>query len=186
MQRRWSGFSVSLLVAAAAFLMPLAIWTKLTAASVPKPPQYPAPGRQVLAEYSGVSASVLHSIYWHGLFDFGDRISDANVVLIGSSHTQFGLSARQMSQELSRIAGHPVRVYNLGLGCSEGLNFAAQLLQRLGLEERVIIGDIYNYSHFPSNCADEAKKYDIWSSYVRQQAASRKASRLLQTSLSRE
>jgi hypothetical protein len=74
--------------------------------------------RQFVAEYGGVGAYVGHLLYYWGLFGMRDRIRQADIVLLGSSHTQFGLSARQLSEILSRESGRPIKAFNLGLGCS--------------------------------------------------------------------
>jgi hypothetical protein len=132
-------------------LVPCVLWSRIEAARLPPKPDFPLPGRAFVAEYGGQAAYVAHLLYWWGLFGFGERIRQADVVMVGSSHMQFGLSARQLSADLSRDAGRPIRVFNAGLGCDTPLGFDSSLLDRLDIRDRAIVADTFAYDYDPYN-----------------------------------
>lgn len=137
----------------ALLLVPCVVWSRIEAERLAPKPDFPLPGRAFVAEYGGQAAYVAHLLYWWGLFGFGERIRRADVVLVGSSHMQFGLSARQLSADLSRAAGRPIRAFNAGLGCDTPLGFDAALLDRLGIRDRAIVADTFAYDYDPYNAA---------------------------------
>ncbi len=143
--RFWRAF----LGVTAILLVPLVLWSRIGAADLPAKPEFPVPGKRFVAEYAGQGAYIAHLAYWWGLFGFGDRIRQADIVLIGSSHTQFGLSARQLSADLSQRAGRPIRVFNAGLGCDTPLGFDASLLDRLDIRNRLVVADGFAYGFDP-------------------------------------
>jgi len=57
-------------------------------------------------------------LFHTGILGFGARIQQADLLLFGTSHVQFGLSAGQLGQKLSVAEGHPVKVFNLALASS--------------------------------------------------------------------
>jgi hypothetical protein len=142
-------FWQSFIAAAVLVLAPLVLWSRLDAAHIPAKPDFPIPGQRFVAEYGGQGAYLAHLAYWWNLFGMGDRIRHADLVLLGSSHTQFGLSARQLGDALSRDLGRPVRVFNAGLGCDTPLGFDASLIERLGLRDRTVIADSFAYDPDP-------------------------------------
>lgn len=144
-----ASFWRSFIGAAAILILPLAIGSRIGAAHLPPKPAFPIPGERFVAEYAGQGAYTAHLVYWWDLFGFGNRIREADILLIGSSHTQFGLSARQLSSELSQQAGRPIRVFNAGLGCDTSLSFDAALLERLGISDRRVIADGFAYRFDP-------------------------------------
>ncbi|HUJ03777.1 MAG TPA: hypothetical protein VLW75_09085 [Rhizomicrobium sp.] len=109
----------------------------------------PIPGRRFVAEYGGQGAYIAHLVYWWNLFGIGDRLRHADLVLLGSSHTQFGLSAQQLSDDLSRKLGRPVNVFNAGLGCDTPIGFDASLIERLGIRDRLVVADSFAYEPDP-------------------------------------
>ena len=127
-------------------LLPLIVVARLSS-DQSKPP-YPVPGRQFVAEYAGVGANVAHMLYYWGLFGEGRQIRNADVLLIGSSHMQFGLSARELSTALSMRASRTIRVFNLGLGCGTDLDFDAALLDHINVHDKIVVADTFGYHHF--------------------------------------
>ena len=79
----------------------------------------------------------------YGIFGVGERLRRADVVIVGSSHPQVGLSAAQLSQELSTVRGKPVGVYNAGLGYGEGIEFTEHIMEGNRLENKVLIYDLF-------------------------------------------
>ncbi|HEV8016448.1 MAG TPA: hypothetical protein VGP48_13000 [Stellaceae bacterium] len=143
----WGAFAAS----AAGLLVPAVMWARLVTPELPPKPAFPVPGREFVAEYGGQAAYIAHIAYWWGLFGIGTRLRDADVLLLGSSHVQLGLSARQMSDALSQASGRPVRVFNAGLGCDTPLAYDAALLDHLGLRDRVVVVDAFANDYDPYN-----------------------------------
>jgi hypothetical protein len=148
-----SGFWASFGLIAVVIFAPMILATRIDSARLPPKPDFPIPGRRFVAEYGGQGANVAHLVYWWGLFGSENRIRRADVLLLGSSHTQFGLSARQLSEDFSRDAGRPIRVFNVGLGCDTPLSFDASLLDHLDIRNRTVIADTFAYSYDPYNYA---------------------------------
>ncbi|HKT17684.1 MAG TPA: hypothetical protein VJR47_06560 [Stellaceae bacterium] len=139
----------SFLAIAAILAFPLILWSRVNASHLPPKPALPIPGQRFVAEYGGQGAYIAHLVYWWNLFGIGDRLRHADLVLLGSSHTQFGLSARQLSDDLSHELGRPVAAFNAGLGCDTPLRFDASLIERLGIRDRVVVADSFAYEPDP-------------------------------------
>ena len=54
--------------------------------------------------------TTMHYIYHLGLFGMRERLQKSDILLLGSSHVEYDLSAAQLSQKLSNFSGHPVTV----------------------------------------------------------------------------
>src|SRR5580704_10459864 len=156
---------LSLGILAPALIAGLVVWTKVALEASAKP-TYPVPGRNFVAEYGVVSADAAHIVYYWGLFGVAHRIRQAQLLLLGSSHMQFGLSARQLSDTLSRTAGRPVTAFNLGVGCGESALLGVRVLQRLGTQDRMTIADIYNTDSL-SPCGDAAVNAHAFDAYFK-------------------
>ncbi|HLI22042.1 MAG TPA: hypothetical protein VKV32_13035 [Stellaceae bacterium] len=154
-------FWLASVVMTALLLIPFFVWSRIEASRLPPKPAFPLPGHAFVAEYGGQASYVAHLLYWWGLFGFGERIRSADVVMLGSSHMQFGLSARQLSATLSAAAGRPLRVFNAGLGCDTPLGFDAALLDRQGVRDRAIIADTFAYDYDPYNAECFSELDDI-------------------------
>jgi hypothetical protein len=146
MRRFSTAFFLAFGAALGVALLPLIVMARLST-DPPKPP-YPLPGRQFVAEYAGAGANVAHMLYFWGLFGHSRQIRNADVLLIGSSHMQFGLSARELSAALSLRAGRKINVFNLGLGCSTDLDFDATLLDHINVHDKIVVADASAYHHF--------------------------------------
>jgi hypothetical protein len=142
-------FWVSFALAAAILLGALAMASRIDSADLPPKPAFPVPGKLFVAGYEGQEANVAELAYWWNLFGIASAIRRADVVLLGSSHMQFGLSARQLSADFSRQAGRPIRVFNAGLGCDTPLSVDASLLEHLDIRDRVVIADGFAYEFDP-------------------------------------
>jgi hypothetical protein len=143
----WRSFAASALL----LLLPAVLWARLAAPTLPPKPAFPVPGREFVAEYGGQAAYIAHIAYRWGLFGIGNRIRDADIVLLGSSHVQLGLSARQLSEALSQAAGRPIRVFNAGLGCDTPFAYDAALLDQLGVRDRMVVIDGFADDYDPYN-----------------------------------
>ena len=86
----------------------------------------PAFRARCLSAYAvGHSAGHTDHYFFHfGLFGVGDRIKNADVLIVGSSHAIFGLSAERIAAALSERWGRPVTVFNMALGFGEGIGFS--------------------------------------------------------------
>jgi hypothetical protein len=84
-----------------------------------------------------------HYLYWFGLFGFGEKLRHSDLILIGTSHVWFGLSASLLSEKLSAAEGRPVHVMNMGLGyADEAFQFRA--LRHNHINGKTIILDLYS------------------------------------------
>jgi hypothetical protein len=144
----------------------LAVWGRAGSAGFSAKPAYPVPGREFVAEYGGVGAYGAQMMYYWGLFGMADTIRHAQLLLVGSSHTQFGLSARQLSETLSAEAGRPVGAFNLGMGCGESALFGAGILKRLGVQGKAVVADLYN-ADIQSSCGETAAHADPVEAYFK-------------------
>jgi hypothetical protein len=156
-----SFFFATLALGIILLFVPLIVVTRVHSAQLPAKPPFPIPGKAFVAEYSGVGADAAHLIYYWDLFGIDNQVRKAKVLLLGSSHMQFGLSAGEMSGGLSTEAKQRVPVFNLGLGCAETLTFDSDLLARLGIKKKTLIADadVYLADHLTA-CSIETENSD--------------------------
>ncbi len=67
----------------------------------------------------------------------------SDVVLLGTSHVELGLSASILSAELSHEAGHPIHVFNLGIPFGDSIPFIEQCLTYNHIQNKPVIVDLY-------------------------------------------
>jgi len=89
-----------------------------------------------------IRGMVDHCLYRFGLFGIAHRIEASDILIAGSSHPLFGLSAGLLSEKLSQDAGHPVHVFNASLGYGESA-FTARYLLRNHVHDKWVILDLY-------------------------------------------
>ena len=80
---------------AVAFLA-LHLWWNHCKVGLPDRPPFPGVGDSYISEYNNLG-SASHYLYQFGLFGMGDRIRQSDVLLLGSSHMEYGISAAQLS-----------------------------------------------------------------------------------------
>ena len=128
----------------------------------PKPP-IRVWGPTYLSAYVGL---LDHYLFKFGLFGFGDRIRNAEVLILGSSHAEFGLSAETISAALSARRGRPVAAINLGVA-SDGMGFAREILEANKAQGQTLIVDLYaNNQGGLLGAAQKALQTDILGAYV--------------------
>ena len=118
------------------------LWWRTHLAGMPSRPPFPARRDAYVAAY-GDSGYTVHYLYRFGLFGLGDRIRHSAVLLFGPSHVELGLSAAQLSADLSAKEGHPVRVYNLGIGYGDSLPFDREILAANNVRGKAAVIDLY-------------------------------------------
>ena len=102
----------------------------------PARPAMPVPGRQyVSATRDGQTDQ---SLFYFNMLGFGDRIRDADALVIGSSHAEFGIGAAQLA-----AGTHNKRPFNMAMGGGEGLSFAATLIGKYGPHPSIIALDTF-------------------------------------------
>jgi hypothetical protein len=89
-------------VVSSAILVAIAVFTSR---ENPPKPAMPIWGHAYLSGY--VAGDLDHYLFRFGLFGFGDRIRKADVLILGSSHAMFGISAETISATLSERWGRP-------------------------------------------------------------------------------
>jgi hypothetical protein len=100
-------------------------------------------GDTYLSEY-GSHGSPAHYIYRFGLFGLRDRLQASDLLFLGSSHVEYGVSAAQASSELTRVTGQPVRAYNLAVGFGEGIGFATEVIAANDLRDKTVVLDLFS------------------------------------------
>ncbi len=104
-------------------LMALLLGTAIQAFSVERigppaeRPRIPVPGQTYISATRDGQTD--QSLFYFNLFGFGDRIRKADVLVLGSSHAEFGIEAAKLGE----------RGFNMALG-GESLAFAAVLLRK--------------------------------------------------------
>ncbi|HEY8966619.1 MAG TPA: hypothetical protein VIM58_09255, partial [Candidatus Methylacidiphilales bacterium] len=114
----------------------------------PRPP-FPGLGREFVDLY-GSLGDTSHYLFRFGFGGMRERIERSDVLLVGSSHVAFGLSAEQLSRSLSERKGRPIRVYNMGTQQGEGSRFAAEALARGGIGGKAVVLDLFHFELFPA------------------------------------
>jgi len=68
----------------------------------------------------------------------------SDLLLLGSSHVEFGVSAAKLSSDLSQWKGRPIHVYNLGSGFGDGVGFAREIISSNDLRDKSVILDLFS------------------------------------------
>ncbi len=114
----------ALLPTAVVFLLWLHLIWKHDYLKLSPPVRPPVWGKSYVAIYdlSDDHSNVDYYLFYTGIFGFGQRIKQADLLLFGTSHVQFGLSAQQLAQKLSAADGRPVKVFNAAvIGSSQDM-----------------------------------------------------------------
>jgi hypothetical protein len=72
----------------------------------------------------------------HGVSDISDDVRRADVLVLGSSKTLFGISARTLNERFEKDG---LRFFNLGIGGGEGARGAAQIITMLDLRHKILL-----------------------------------------------
>ncbi|SDU04273.1 hypothetical protein SAMN05444156_1624 [Verrucomicrobium sp. GAS474] len=117
-------------------------------ALTPLPP-LPVPGQAYVSEYAGGASrhSAAFYLLHSGLLGFGKKIDAADLLLVGTSHPAFGLSARELGQELSASAGAPVRCFNASM-TGDDVSFNRNFLDSHAAGKTVIL-DLFGWNIHP-------------------------------------
>jgi hypothetical protein len=134
----WPAFLVSLTVLLLVFHL---LW-KPVGQKLPARCKFPFPEQGFLWNYEK-SGTPAQAVYYFGMFGTGRAIEESDVLLAGSSHMTYGISAELLSKALSEKQGRPVRVFNMGLP-SEQLGFISVLLKRHHAFQTPLIVDMYS------------------------------------------
>jgi len=100
-------------------------------------------GASFLSDY-GSHGSTAHYLFRFGLFGMRDRLLKSDLLFLGSSHVEFGVSAARLTSELSRRKGRPVRAYNLGSGFGDGIGFAREVIAANDLRDKTVVLDLFS------------------------------------------
>jgi hypothetical protein len=124
------------------------------------------------------SYSATHILYRYGLFGTDKTINSADLLLVGTSHMEFGISAKELEDILSKEYSRQLRVFNLGMGGGESTDFVKTVLSSKKIQNKVIIIDLHdplgdNWSYLAkvtdslSIIQAYIKIYNIWLDYLR-------------------
>jgi hypothetical protein len=137
---KWRSYWLGLTSGSAAALFLLGYFTAPLLAARPTRPEMPDFGRVFVSEYNAAGWDATHDIFFHGLFNMGDRLRRTDLFLVGSSHFEFGLSAARMASLLAKNGRAP-HVYNLSGGCGETAGFGLDTLAANGVSGRSVIAE---------------------------------------------
>jgi hypothetical protein len=140
----------------------------------------PKPALQILRDnYVGATqdwGQADHSLFYFNMFGLGDRIRAADFILLGSSHTMFGLSANRLATDLGgAVEPHRVTAFNMGLGEGEGVTFARIILERLNASRSFLLLDLFSQDHLSNSARAVLRRgpiygyshvLDIWAEYL--------------------
>ncbi|HEY8965360.1 MAG TPA: hypothetical protein VIM58_02880 [Candidatus Methylacidiphilales bacterium] len=160
-------FSCTLAVVYAAGALALLAWWRPQRAQLPPPPPLPDWKIQFL-DYYGGRGDTTHGAFYCGLGGMRERLEKSDVILLGSSHVIFGLSAERLSQRLSERKGRPVRAYNMGTDYGEGTRFGAEALTRNGIDGKAVVLDLFHLDLRPAmtEIGNRAAQGDAFSNAV--------------------
>lgn len=135
----WSAATLTLLACATV----LRHWNGDAVRGMPAKPALPFLGDAYVSNYGGASAD--HWLYRFGLGEFGRRLRESDVLVLGSSHAQLGLSAAQLTGSLTQQRGQAVRAYNASLGHAEGIAFFRDIVERNDLRDKTLVVDAWHW-----------------------------------------
>jgi hypothetical protein len=127
-----------------ALILVVAVWASWGSerAKMPPRPAFPLSPSTFVAIY-GTEGYTPHYLFRYGLFGMTERMRQSDVLLLGPSHVELGLSAAQLSLDLTAALGRPVRVYNMGVGSGDNLSFDRTVFAANGIRDKAAIVDLY-------------------------------------------
>ncbi len=132
---------------------------------LPPKPRFSIFDRNYVGSYTRGSAD--HYLFRFGLFGMGEKIRRGDILLLGTSHTELGLSAAQLGSSLITSYGRPLRVFNLGLERGEGISFFRDILELNNTRDKILIADLYNgFGTKVSDYAQQARQADVLGAYI--------------------
>ena len=85
-----------------------------------------------------------HDLFLSGLFGLKEKMKEADLILAGTSHMEFGINAGLLSALLGSALGHPVKVINLGRGYGDGVMLTRMILDANKIHDKIIVSDVYD------------------------------------------
>ncbi len=85
-----------------------------------------------------------HPLFLFGLFGLKEKIREADILLTGTSHLEFGVDAGQLSALLQAALGRPIKVLNLGRGYGDGAVLTRMILESNDIHDKIIVSDLYD------------------------------------------
>lgn len=108
-----------------------------------QPARPPLPAEAFVGSYDRNTGQNASYVYHHALFDFDKKLQQCDVLILGSSHTLYGLSAQQLGEELSLKKKRPIKVFNASIAGGTLLD-AVEILQANQVRDKMIIIDLFN------------------------------------------
>jgi hypothetical protein len=121
---------------------------------LPPPVSPPVWGKSYVAlyDYGANHGNIDYYLFHTGILGFRQRINQADLLLFGTSHVQYGLSAGQLGQKLSAAEGHSVQVFNLALAGSD-LGMIDDIVGANKIHDRTAIFDLFALDSPPPGAA---------------------------------
>lgn len=108
------------------------------------PMDAPVWGKSYVALYDFGSShgNVDYYIFHTGILGFRQRMAEADLLIFGSSHVQFGISAAQLSQKFSASEGHPVRVFNAAVSGMD-IGIIRDIVDSNNIHDKKVLFDLF-------------------------------------------
>lgn len=113
---------------------------KAIPANATKKPSLPVFGETYVSATNGGQTD--HYLFYFGMFGLAQTLRNADILMLGSSHMEFGLSAKQLALELSGT-NKTLSGFNLGVGSAEGLPFARLIIEKHALDKKLALLDVF-------------------------------------------
>ena len=170
LRRFWIAYFVTLTMAV---LLIHVTWRPQYRQLPPRPPLWLG-GETYLSEY-GTHGSPAHYIYRFGLFRIDERLDACQLIFLGSSHVEYGVSAAQAASELTRATGHPVHAYNAAVGFGEGFGFAKEVMSHNIVPGATVVLDLFSprgeggspYDRIVGNSNTLGAYLKVWDTWLR-------------------
>jgi hypothetical protein len=121
----------------------------------PARPPIPLPGYEYVSATRDGQAD--QSIFYFDFFGFGQRIKDADALVAGSSHAEFGIRASAFAN----------RSFNMGLGGGESIDFAILLFERYKPHPALLVLDPFSTDKGLSTEASRVLRLTRFEAYQR-------------------
>jgi len=101
-----------------------------------------------LYDYGSDHGNVDYYLFHTGILGFRQRINQADLLIFGTSHVQFGLSAGELAEKLSAAEGRPVKVFNLAISGSS-LGMVNDIVKTNKIHDKPAIFDLFALDNPP-------------------------------------
>jgi hypothetical protein len=95
-----------------------------------------------LYDFGSSHGNVDYYIFHTGILGFRQRMAKADLLIFGSSHVQFGISAAQLGEKLSAAERHPVRVFNAAVSGMD-MGIIRDIIDSNNIHDQAVLFDLF-------------------------------------------